>query len=114
MRLRNRLLILFLALWLPASVVAAGTVSVSMSGAASQELAADSGGGCPQHANQETPDRAPGDCYGCAFCQFACTALMTMMLQPPGFLQGWIAAEFSLPALSPYVLDRPQRPPLVP
>ena len=113
MRLSKRLLILFMVLWLPVSVVAAATMTVSMSGAASQEMAAETGEGCPQHVNEVLSDRAAGECYGCSFCQFACTAMMATAPQPSGFLPGWIAAEFVLPALSPHVLDRLQRPPLI-
>ena len=113
MRLSKRLLILFLALWLPVSVTVAATTTVSMSGAASQEMVAETGEGCPQHAIEDLSDRAAGSCYSCSLCQFACTAMMALAPQSSGFLPGWIAADFVLPALSAYVLDRLQRPPLV-
>ena len=112
MRLSKRLLILFLALWLPVSVMAAASMAVSMAGTASQEMAAGTDEGCPQHANGFLSDRAAGDCYSCSFCQFACTAMMALVPQPSGFLPGWIATVFFLPALSPHVPDRLQRPPL--
>jgi len=111
MRLLKRLLILFLAFWLPVSVVAAGTMAASMSGTA-QELVAEAGEGCPQHAGQEGTNRDSGDCYSCTFCQFACTALMSVAAPADPVCGSWVAVGFAAPVFPLPIPEQLQRPPL--
>lgn len=112
MRLSKRFLFLFLAFWLPVSVVAAGALAASMPGAASQEQLADAGEGCPQHATQEASDSGTGNCYSCSFCQFACTALISVATPAEPVSAGWVAVEFAAPVFPLPIPEPLQRPPL--
>ncbi len=114
MRLRNRLLVFVLAFWLPLSVVAANSMAMSMSGPAprmSVDESVDEGDGCPQHS-QESKERSPGDCYSCSFCQFACTALMSLSTPSAQVPGGWVAIEFAVPLHARSPSEPLQRPPL--
>ena len=111
MPLSKRFLILFLAFWLPVSVVAAGTIAASMSGTA-QELVAEAGEGCPQHAGQEGTNRDSGGCHGCSFCQFACTALMSVAAPADPVSGSWVAVEFAGPVFALPIPEPLERPPL--
>jgi len=109
MRLTKRLFVLFLAFWLPLSVLAANSMAMEM-GTPASYAATEHGEGCLQH---EGGDAAPvyGECYGCSFCHFACTALIASSSQAVPLAAGWVTAEFLPCRVSPFVLDRLQRPP---
>lgn len=107
----SRLLILFVAFWLPISVVVASGMALSMSGPAPQ-LAAGEGEVCPQHSSGGSSESKSGDCYGCSFCQFACTAMMPIAASANPVHSGWVAAEFVLPVVPLLVPALLQRPPL--
>jgi hypothetical protein len=111
MRLAKRLLVLFLVFWLPTSVVVAGSMSLAMSGTA-QVLAEDEADACPQHSSGKDAQSSSGECYGCSFCQFACTAMLTLGVQSIALGAGWLEARSPLAAGSPFISDRLQRPPL--
>ena len=111
MRLTKRLFILFLAFWLPTSVVVAGGMSLEMSGSM-QPLVEEGVDPCPQHSSSKSAQGGSGECYGCSFCQFACTAMLTLGVQSVALGAGWLEALSPLSAGSPYVPDRLQRPPL--
>ena len=114
--LAKRFLIVFLALWLPVSVVAAGAFTVSLTSGASQEaVAAHHGEACAERlgaAGDESAPPSPDKCLNCAVCHFACTALMSVPVSAGTVSPIWIAAEFSPFVQRLHVADRLQRPPL--
>ena len=106
----KRLLILFIALWLPASVVIAGTINVAMADKAGEAMQQMSSG-CEQHPQESEPEPSAGDCHACSFCHFACTALMSESALTGALRPVWIAPDFSSAFSPPFIPDRLQRPP---
>jgi hypothetical protein len=115
--LGKRLLILFLALWLPVSAVAAGTFVLPMTPGAPGEkaLPAYHGDACleqPDAMGEESAPALPDRCHDCALCHFGCTALISAPMSTGADVRGWIAAQFP-PFVDPqHVPDQLQRPPL--
>jgi len=111
MRFARKLVLVFMALWLPVSVSAASAMSLAMSGKAGM-VTEQMAEGCEQHQQEAGSTIPSGDCHNCPLCHFACTALMTSSTGAGAIHQIWIAAEFFAPTVLLYVPDRLQRPPL--
>jgi hypothetical protein len=116
--LARRLLIVFLALWLPIAVVAAGIFAVPMvSGASGEALATHHGDACVEQVGAAGEESAPAlseRCHDCALCHFGCTALISATVSAGAEVRGWIAAELPSFVEPQHVPDQLQRPPLAP
>jgi hypothetical protein len=114
--LARRLLIVFLALWLPVSAAAAGSFAVPMaSGASAETLDMHHGGACIEQVGAAGEQSAPtlsDRCHDCALCHFGCTALISAPISAGTDIRGWIAAEFPSFVEPQHVPDQLQRPPL--